>query len=136
MTCPCDEVPADEAAWGAVSTLLTQAAELAAEDDVPTTPQVLEAGAFGECRAWHLPDHTAHWVLRQARYQIACTLASAIPLRDPDDPLINTVLDVLAHHPTDIQARVLQAATTHLPHHPAACEARPATASTPDTTRS
>ncbi|TDD61322.1 hypothetical protein E1293_45050 [Actinomadura darangshiensis] len=103
----------DRQAWAAVYTLLTQATDLAA-DDIPITSKVLEAGAFGECRAWQLPEgDTPSWVLRQTRYQIACTLA--LPPRDPDDPLIDTVLEVLARHPTAIQARVLRAAATHLP---------------------
>ncbi|MGP4029719.1 hypothetical protein [Actinomadura sp. 3N407] len=112
----------DRLAWGAVYTLLTQATNLAA-DDIPITSKVLEAGAFGECRAWQLPERdTPSWILRQTRYQIACTLA--LPPRNPDDPLIDTVLEILARHPTEIQARVLRAAATHLPHHPADTSAR------------
>lgn len=103
----------DRLVWGAVYTLLTQASNLAA-DDIPITSKVLEAGAFGECRAWQLPEgDTPSWVLRQTRYQIACILA--LPPGDLDDPLIDTVLEVLARHPTEIQARVLRAAALTCP---------------------
>ncbi|WP_395111400.1 hypothetical protein [Actinomadura sp. SCN-SB] len=119
-------VDPDRVAWDAVSTLLTQAADLAADDDIPITGHVLEAGAFGECRAWHLhEDDAAPWVLRQARFQIACTLA--LPPRDPDDPLIDTMLEVLARHPTRVQARVLRAAAARLPHRPADASAQSTT---------
>ncbi|WP_395107257.1 hypothetical protein [Actinomadura sp. SCN-SB] len=108
--------PRSDAVWRtpyfAVQTLLTNAADIAADDDIAVTATMLQAGAICECQAHHLYEHlTVQWVLQQARYQIARTLTDLV--RQPHDPLIDLILDVLAHHPPHLQARVLRRAAEH-----------------------
>ncbi|TDC74856.1 hypothetical protein [Actinomadura sp. 7K507] len=93
-------------------TLLANAADIAIGDELAITETMLEAGATCECEAHGLHEHaTVQWVLQQARYQIARTLTD-LP-QGPQDPAIALVLDILTHHPPQIQARVLHRAAEH-----------------------
>ncbi|TDE22818.1 hypothetical protein [Actinomadura sp. 6K520] len=113
---PFTKRPCPDKAWQtplhAVHTLLANAADIAIGDDLAVTETMLEAGATCECEAHGLYEHvTVQWVLQQARYQIARTITHLT--QGPQDPVIGLVLDVLAHHPPQVQARVLRRAAEH-----------------------
>jgi hypothetical protein len=112
-----DQDPVDCTQWKpeskAVYALLTQLADIVTDDDIPVTEALLEAGAFGECQALSLQAaDTVESVLQRARYEIARTI-TVVP-RGPQDPVVGAVLEILGHHPAQVQARILRAAARFL----------------------
>jgi hypothetical protein len=107
-------VPADPPYHDAVRGLLTKAAELLIEgDSTGFTEDLLREGAVREASTWNLPGpDAASWIAREARYLIARTVA--IAPRSRDDPMIDLVIEVLAWHPVQVQARILRAAALHV----------------------
>lgn len=119
MTHPAHTPPPDRPEWDVLAGLFRAAADIIEDDNQSLTEHLLRETAICECQAWELPEpHATDWLTAEARYQIACTVA--IRPRHHDDPLIAAVIEILAAHPPQVQARILRATAQRLaPPHPA-----------------